>query len=115
MSREALFRILAILFAVAAIYHAAVFFQLALSGGGASWRHAAFIGIDLVCAWYLVRRPRWFVWAFGLLTLETLYGHGRHAWMWWHAERRLDWLSFAVLVAVPVTLVLLIRDRRSRS
>jgi uncharacterized membrane protein HdeD (DUF308 family) len=114
MSRQALFRMIAILFVAAAIYHAAAFFQLELSDGGVHWRHAAFIAIDLLCAWYLLRRPWWFVWAFGLLTLETLCGHGAHAWMWWHTERRLDWLSFAVLIAVPLTLVLLIRDRRWR-
>ena len=114
MSREALFRIIAILFVLAATYHAVAFFQPAFVNGGSHWRHAVFTAIDLLCAWYLLRRPRWFVWAFGLLTLETLYGHGMHAWMWWHTEQRLDWLSFAVLLVVPLTLVLLIQDRRSR-
>jgi hypothetical protein len=42
-----------------------------LSDGGGHWRHADFVAIDLVCAWYLLHRPRWFVWVFGLLTVET--------------------------------------------
>jgi hypothetical protein len=115
VSRDALFRIIAILFAGAAIYHAAAIFQTAFGTGGAHWRHGVFCAIDLLSAWYMLRRPRWFVWAFGLLTLETLYGHGTHAWIWWRTEGRLDWLSFAVLVAVPLTLALLIRERRLRS
>jgi hypothetical protein len=115
VSRETLFRIIAILFAGAAIYHAAAFLQPAFSTVGAHWRHAAFCAIDLLCAGYLLRRPRWFVWAFGLLTLETLYGHGTHAWMWWQTEQRLDWLSFAALISVPLTLALLIQERRLRS
>jgi hypothetical protein len=115
--RETLFRIISALFVGAAIYHAVAFIEPSLSGGGSHWRHAAFFGIDLLGAWYLLRRPRWFVAAFAVLTLQTLWGHGAHAWMLWHTEKRLDWLSFAVLIVVPFTLVLLIReaqDRRSR-
>ena len=114
MSRKNIFRIIAVLFIGAAIYHAAAFFAPAFSHGGAHWRHASFWVIDLLCAWYLLRRPRWFVAAFGVLTLETLCSHGAHAWMLWHTERRLDWLSFAVLIVVPFTLVLLIRDAQER-
>jgi hypothetical protein len=76
VSREALFRILAVLFAGAAVYHAVAFFDPAFSDGGAHWRHAVFCAIDLLFAWYILRRPRWFLWAFGLLTLETLWSHG---------------------------------------
>jgi hypothetical protein len=117
LSRQILFRIIAVLFLGAATYHAAAFLEPAFSNGGAHWRHATFCAIDLICAWYLLRRPTWFVWAFGVLTLETLYGHGMHAWIWWSTEGQLDWLSFAVLIAVPFTLASLIRDaldRRSR-
>ncbi|MGA3136906.1 MAG: hypothetical protein ABSC88_13035 [Terracidiphilus sp.] len=110
MSRKNIFRIIAVLFIGAAMYHAAAFLVPAFSYGGAHWRHAAFCVIDLLCACYLLRRPRWFVAAFGVLTLETLCSHGAHAWMLWHTGRRLDWLSFAVLIVVPLTLVLLIRD-----
>jgi hypothetical protein len=117
VSRESLFRILAVLSAGAAVYHAAAFFHPAFGDGGAHWRHAFFFAIDSLCAWYLISRPRWFVCAFGLLTLETLWSHGYYAWMLWRAAGRPDWLSFAVLIVVPCTLALLMRDaldRRSR-
>jgi hypothetical protein len=110
VSRATLFRILAVLFAGAAIYHAAAFLEPAFSAGGSHWRHAAFCAIDLLCACYLLRRPRWFVAAFAALTLQAFYSHGHHAWMLWHTQRRLDWLSFAVLAVVPFTLALLIAD-----
>jgi len=32
----------------------------------------------------------------------------------WRAEGRLDWLSFAVLIIVPCTLALLMRDALDR-
>jgi hypothetical protein len=116
MSRETSFRILAFLFLCAAVYHAIAFIAPALGQGGAHWRHAAFVGIDTLFAWYLLRRPLWFLAAFAALTLETFWSHGTHAWMLWHAENRLDGLSFAVLLVVPCTLALLIGeafDRRS--
>ena len=117
MSRESLFRILAVLFVVAAAYHAVAFLEPASGIGGTHWRHGCFMAIDLLCAWLILRRPRWFVWAFGLLTLETLWSHGSHAWKLWRGDGLLDWLSFAVLIVVPFTLGLLIQDafdRRSR-
>ena len=115
MSRRTLFRIFALLFVAAAIYHAAAFAHPALSEGGTRSRHAAFFAIDLLFAWYMLKRPRWFVAAFSLLTLETLYGHGLHAWKLWHDQGRLDWLSFAVLIAVPCMLAFLIAEARGRS
>jgi hypothetical protein len=114
MSREALFRIFAVLFAGAAVYHAVAFFAPASGIGGAHWRHALFIAIDVLCAGFILRRPRWFVWAFGLLTLDTLWSHGSHALKLWRVDGRLDWLSFAVLVVVPWALALLIRDTLDR-
>ena len=114
MSRKSLFRIISILFVGAAVYHAAVFFHPAFRSGGAHWRHAVFFLIDLVCAWFLLKRPRWFVFAFGALTLETLYGHGMHAWMMWNTHGQIDWLSVCVLIVVPLTLALLIEDAMGR-
>jgi len=114
VSRKSLFCILAVLFVGAAAYHAVAFFAPASGIGGTHWRHGCFIAIDLLCAWLILRRPRWFVWAFGLLTLETLWSHGSHAWKSWRVDGRLDWLSFAVLIVVPCTMALLIRDARDR-
>ena len=110
MSRETLFRIIAFLFVGAVIYHAVAFVESGFGSGGTHWRHAIFCGIDLLCAFYLLWRPRWFVVAFAVLTLQTLFSHGTHAWMLWHTERHLDWLSFAVLIVVPWTQALLITD-----
>ena len=114
MSRKLLFRIISVLFVGAAVYHAAVFLHPAFRSGGAHWRHAVFFLIDLVCAWFLLKRPRWFVFAFGALTLETLYGHGMHAWMMWNTHGQIDWLSVCVLIVVPLTLALLIEDTLKR-
>ena len=114
MSRQTLFRIFALLFVAAAIFHAAAFAHPAFSDGGTRMRHAAFLVIDLFFAWYMLKRPRWFAAAFFLLTIEALYGHGLHAWKLWRDQGKLDWLSFAVLIAVPCMLAFLIADARGR-
>jgi len=114
MSRESLFRILAVLFFGAAGYHALAFFEPAFGNGGAHRRHAAFCGIDILFACYLMRRPKWLVWAFGVLTIEALWSHGTHAWRLWREQGRLDWLSFAVLIVVPCAQALLTRDALDR-
>lgn len=110
MSREIQFRIISVLFVGAAVYHAVAFFQPAIGDGGAHWRHAAFCGIDLLCAPLLIRRPKWFVVAFAVLTIQAMASHGAHAWLLWQTQRRLDWLSAAVLIVVPCTLTLLLVD-----
>jgi hypothetical protein len=112
VSRETPFRIFATLFAGAAIYHAVAFFYPAVSDERSHWRHAAFCGIDLVCAWCLIKRPKWFVVAFLLLTFEAIWGHGKHAWLLWHMQSRIDWLSLAVLIVVPLAMALLVKDAR---
>ena len=117
MSRSALFRLIAALFVAAALYHLAAFLQPAFGIPGARWRHALFCLIDFLCAWYLTRRPRWFVGAFAVLTVYSIWSHGSQAWRLWHEQERLDWLSFSVIAVVPLALALLIRDaldRRSR-
>jgi hypothetical protein len=110
VSYKTIFRIIAVLFIGAAIYHAVAFLEPAFIAGGSPWRHATFCGIDILCAWYILRRPLWFVVAFVVLTLQQIYSHGARAWIWWHTARRLDWLSFAVLVVVPCILTFLIAD-----
>jgi len=117
MPREWLFRLIAVLLILAATYHAVGFLAPALGIPGVRWRHALFVSIDLLCAWYVLRRPLWFVAAFSLLALQQLYSHSTRAWVWWHMERRLDWVSILVIALTPLALVLLIKDahdRRSR-
>jgi hypothetical protein len=100
VSKTFLFRIASILFVGAVLYHALAFARPDLGLGGTSWRHALFCAIDLLFAWLLLQRPRWLILAFALLTLETLASHGRHAWVLWHTQHRVDWLSLAVIPAV---------------
>lgn len=78
-----------------------------------SWRHVLFIGINLAVAWLFQVRPRWFVWAYGALTVQVLTSHGWGAIRIWLTERRVDWISVAVSIGAPLLLLALIVERRS--
>lgn len=80
-----------------------------------AWRHVLFIVIDVATARLLLSRPRWFLWAYAVLTIQILNGHGRGAWQLWVEQQRLDWISVAVSLAAPAVLVLLFLDRRDRA
>lgn len=75
-------------------------------------RHALFVAINLATAAGVVLRPRGFAIAFAALTAQQLYSHGGAAIRAWRDEGRVDWPSVIVVVAMPVVLALLVRDRK---
>jgi hypothetical protein len=80
-----------------------------------AWRHALFVAIDLTLAVLFLRRPRWFVWVYAVVTAQVLAGHGRAAWTSWQSGGHVQLLDVLAIVAVPIGLVLLVIDRRARS
>jgi len=119
-SRESLFRLCAAGAVVAGTFHLAAMVNPAIArieydSTYPAWRHVLFIAINGAVAWLLIRRPRWFVWPFALLTIHVVAGHGYWAWHVWTFERRVDWISFAVVIATPAILALLFIDRQDRN
>jgi hypothetical protein len=114
--REIGFRIAATGAAVAAAIHVAaltipVFARSAYPPGYPAWRHVLFVLIDTALAWLLVKRPRWLLWPYAVLTAQVMLGHGVHAWRSWTASGRVAWLDAAAVIGVLLILVLLIADR----
>lgn len=118
-TRAALFRGCAVLAIAAAAFHAAAMAspgiaRIEYDPTYPTWRHVLFIVIDVTAAALLLRRPPWFVWAYAVLTLQVLNGHGRGAWHRWVEQREVDWISVGVSLAAPAILFLLFIDRRDR-
>jgi hypothetical protein len=114
---DRLFRIAAVAAVAAAAFHCAAMVSPSIASLEYEptypvWRHVLFIGIDSSLAVLFVRRPRWLVWAYALLTVQVLHSHGLGAWELWVTEHRIDWISVAVSIAAPAILVLLVVDRR---
>jgi tellurite resistance protein TehA-like permease len=114
MKRQIVFRTAALGAAGAGLYHLIAIVEPSLIPGGAFWRHGIFAVVDLACAPLLLKRPRWFVFAFAALTLETILSHGGHALRAWQQQKHVDWFSSAVVVAVCLAMSLLTWDATSR-
>ena len=117
MSR--LFRLASLVAIAAAIFHglSAAFpsvARLEYEPTYPTWRHIVFIGINLALAGLFRVRPRWFVWAYGALTIQILASHGWGAVRLWRLAGYIDWISVAVSVGAPLLLVALVADRRAR-
>ncbi len=112
------FRIAAFGAAAAAAIHLTaltvpVFARSVYVPGYPPWRHALFVLIDGTLAWLLVRRPRWLLWPYLVLTAQVMLGHGVSAWHSWTASGRVAWLDAAAVSGVLLLLVLLVADRRA--
>jgi len=118
MKRALVFRLAAAGAAVAAGIHASAlalprFAAAAYSPAYPAWRHIVFIAVDSAVAWLFLRRPRWFVWAYAVLTAQVLYSHGGAAWTAWHRDGHLSWIDAAAIVAVPLGLAVLVTEHGS--
>lgn len=113
-SRAALFRIAALLFTVAAVYHLAVYFHPEFGEHHSPLRHVAFCFIDLAFAALLLARPRWLWYPYAALTVETFVSHGGRAWAMWRTPGRLDWFSILVILGVGSGFYLVLTDVRAR-
>lgn len=96
--------------AVAGVHLVAV--ARARSAEETPWRHALFVVINLAVALGFWRRPKYFPFFFGVLTLQQLASHGAAALTAWTTEQRVDLPSLFVLAWMPTALFLLWRDAR---
>jgi hypothetical protein len=76
-----------------------------------AWRHMVFIGICTICIYGLLKRPNWFVWFFGILTLQQLYSHGIH-FIRLLQENKFNPIDMAILLLMPLIFLLLLRHKR---
>ncbi|GAC1353080.1 MAG: hypothetical protein NVSMB1_22670 [Polyangiales bacterium] len=107
-----LFQVLAVVFAAAALWHAGAI-VVPLDPSSSAQRHALFVGINAGLAALMLRRPWWFPLLFAVLMMQQLWSHG-HALVARAREGRVDVLSMAVILALPIVLVLLVRDAKRR-
>lgn len=76
-----------------------------------AWRHTLFIGICTICIYGLLKRPKWFVWFFGIVTVQQLYSHGSH-FIKLLQEHKINVTDTAVIVLTPLVFILLLLDRK---
>ena len=75
-------------------------------------KEAKFISINGICIYGFLKRPEWFIWFVGLLTLQQWYSHGSYAIELWQEKHVIYWISVGIIVLMPVAFVLLLLERR---
>jgi hypothetical protein len=107
--RDIIFAASAVLFLGAGMYH--LYGLIAsLENPQLAAFHAAFVVIDPVTAFLLLRRPDWFRYAFAALTIQQIYSHGMEAVAAWRLVSAIDYVSLFIVVFMPSLLVLLMYD-----
>ena len=112
-NREGVFVGSAILFIGAGLYH--LYGLIAsLADPRLAAFHAAFVVIDPVTAYLLLRRPDWFTYAFAALTVQQIYSHALEALTAWRAATEIDYVSLFIIVFMPSLLALIVYDTMTR-
>ncbi len=112
-NRDMVFAASAILFIGAGAYH--LYGLIAsLADPRLAAFHAAFVVIDQVTAYLLLRRPDWFPYAFAVLTFQQIYSHGMEALVAWRVTSAVDYVSLFIMVFMPSLLVLVVYDALTR-
>ena len=114
-----LFRLVAAGFALAALYHIAAlsspgFAKMAYSPMYPTLRHVTFVVVDSLGAVLFLRRPRWLIWPYLVLTLQVLQGHGVRGWQTLVREHRINWVDAITVSCVLLGLILLLIERTQR-
>jgi hypothetical protein len=110
-----IFAVITAAFALAAAFHLVALMTPDIAEPSPPWRHLLFAATNGAVAVGMIRRPKLFVVAFALLTMQQVVSHGIYASSLWERERRVDWASAVVLVSMPSVLALLIFDAKRRA
>lgn len=76
--------------------------------------HALFTVINFICVYGFIKRPKFFVFAFGVLVIQQYYSHGSSLIEHWQTYHTINWIDFFILFFAPIFLVYLVIDWRER-
>lgn len=108
-----LFYFFSIGFIAFAVYHLiGIFYAIDASP---AWRHGIFTALSIFGIYGILKRPKYFVFLFGILLLQQFYSHGGDFIHLWQTEHKIDWISLFVLLFLPTVFVFLILDRMKKN
>lgn len=111
LARHPWFTALGVGFVLSAGFHLACVLHPAWGHGDPPARHGVFTVVNLAAALGVWLRPRWLPWPFAVLCAQQIVSHGAALLRAWQVEHRVDLASVLVLIALPWTLVALVRER----
>ncbi len=93
-------------------YHANKFF---FTNGANANSHLLFIGISVISAFGFWKKPKWFVYFFGILLLQQLYSHGANFYYHWENANVFAGKSFAIILLMPIAFIALLNDSKKNA
>lgn len=113
IENKQVFNLAAFLTFVTGIFHLiGIFYEV---NDRSTAHHVLFTIINAICIYGFIKRPKFFVFAFGALVVHQYYTHGgsllRH-WKDYHTFKY--WIDFFIVLFAPVFLVYLIKDWKTR-
>jgi hypothetical protein len=113
---DRVFRVLSVVFACAAVFHAAAFVKPEIAEPMPRAFHASFVLVNLVLAYCVLRfRTKLLAGGFVIYMLQQWIEHVPRGLSIWQEQHRIDWASLSSSLFVPVVFVLLLLDLRGRS
>ena len=110
--KQNIFIVFAMLFGITTVYHLiAVFFKI---NDSTQLRNLIFVGINIICIYGILKRPKWFVFFFATLFVQQCYSHGTDLYKIWMEKGKIDWISILDLVMLPTILFFLIEDFKKK-
>jgi hypothetical protein len=110
-NKRILFYAFTILSFLAAIYHLiGIFYKI---NNSPVWRHVIFVVVNLFCIYGFLKRPKYFIYFFCVLTLQQYNSHGSHLIRLYTLEHKIHWISLFVIILLPIGLFCLFEDKRS--
>ena len=110
-NRTAFLYALAFLVLMAGVYHfIGLFYKI---NDAPIWRHVLFVLVDFYCVYGLLKRPKYFVYFFLIMTIQQYYSHGFQLIENWNAAHKIHWVSLFILVLFPIGLWFLYIEQKS--
>ncbi len=112
MSNEQVFKLAAFLTFVTGTYHfIGIFYEV---NSRTPAHHVLFTVINAICIYGFIKRPKFFVFAFGALVVNQYYTHGGSLLRHWEAYQSINWIDFFIVLFAPIFFVYLVKDWRAR-
>ena len=111
--RVSFFYVVSVVFLLTAVYHVVGLFYPV--NDSPKWRHLLFIIINLFSVYGFLKRPQYFVWFVIVLLMQQSYSHGTSLVKQWVDKGQIDWISLFVLLLLPVALICLVEDNKSKT
>ena len=112
MNNQQVFKLAAFLTFVTGTYHLiGIFYEV---NDRSTAHHVLFTVINVICIYGFIKRPKFFVFAFGALVIHQYYTHGGSLLRHWEVYHSINWIDFFIVLFAPIFLVYLIKDWRAR-